>query len=69
MEDKGCAKTIRGGDRDREIGGVETQTQQQSQAVGGIVRGVFVPVPVCPHVNPLLSQVRGMFWGKRSFVR
>ncbi len=70
VEDKGrTKKTIRrrGGDRDRENGGIETQTQQESRAVGGIMRGVFIPVPVCAHVNPSLSQVRGMFfWGGRG---
>ena len=57
----------RGGDRDRESGGIETQTQQERhEAVGGIMRGVFVPVPVCAHVNPSLSQVRGMFLGEEE---
>lgn len=63
-----CKKTIRGrdGDRDSVNGVIETQTQQESQAVGGIMRGVFVPAPVCAHVNPSLSQVRGMFLGEEE---
>lgn len=68
VEDKGRAKMIRsrGGDRDRENGGIETQTQQETWAVDGIMGGVFVPVAVCAHVNPSLSQVRGMFWGEEE---
>lgn len=56
MEDKGHAKKQqqktrrgRGSDSDRENGGFETDTTRE---LGGIMWGVFVPVPVCAHVNP-----------------
>lgn len=69
VEDKRCErerKRHRGGDRDVENDSTEKQKQQERRLVGGIMKGVFVPVLVqIPHCH----RSGGCFGGKRSFVR
>lgn len=63
-------KTIRDRGGERDMANDEMQTQQETRAVGGIMRGVFVPVPSPPQVEGGGGGVEvGVFRRKRSFVR